>query len=675
MIRMINGCNVFLLLLLVIGISSCEQNPYPTTGEITTVQKEEQRPVESPLSMAVDDVIQYSEDRYLEYKIRVSVKDPGVPVVTIDNLPAGAEYDAKESILKWRPSFTDGNDANDPSIKSRIYPITIWLRSSEDAVRALKKTINLVVYDTPQVIDVTTSGSTSVTEGQKFSNTFTISNADYPNGPFKIVTSGFPSNTQLVKVSETTYKLEFTPDYFHVNRKTEGSSKTYKGQIIVSNPANHTATKNLDVQVIDKRIQPKLVVPANLTQGLDVSFQVVGYDSNKEMSPVMTMTSNRPAFGKFSFEEVKNEESSSSVLNVYWTDIPPSHNGEEIPLNFRSCVLGQYGSNDNCVESSTKVKIVLKARAAPQIARTDWPVGEIIYLNNSEAVTKKVAVKDQEDPTLKVKVEIFPEEMRKYVSWSGDSLRMNFTDAGIFQFNIRATSDYNVSSTEGFMVEVFPKDRNKVLFFADSTRDPEVIFYRNTFKNVDIMNPAIQDINTRNLSGRDTLVIGTSSLMDSDLQPKILSAIDKIKNIVVASPLIDQLPPKFLEKLRTDYGLVTIGRYNQMPNLPALEKMQFAKTSQFVTPKNPIFLKRTASSESSNPILFNGGLYEPTKICKGVLGLTLDGVNPYVIGAVCNRENGGRVALLGTEWADLAVKAGDEQIPVQWFNTMLNGKF
>ena len=61
----------------------------------------------------------------------------------------------------------------------------------------------------------------------------------------------------------------------------------------------------------------------------------------------------------------------------------------------------------------------------------------------------------------------------------------------------------------------------------------------------------------------------------------ILKAIEKIKNVVVASPLIDRLPEKFLEKLSMEYGLVTIGRYSELPNLPPIEKMQFAKTKQF----------------------------------------------------------------------------------------------
>ncbi len=663
------------LLLMAATIISCKQDPYPANGEIKVVQRQEQRPVDPPLAMSVDDVIEYKEGRYREYKIRVSVKDPGQPIVKIDNLPIGAEYDEANFLLKWRPSYSDGNDANDPSIKSHIYPITIWLRNSVDPVRALRKTINLVVYDSPQSIDITPSSVTSVDEGQKFSNTFKIANADFPQGPFRIVTSGMPANTEVIKVDENTYKLEFTPDYYHVNRRSDGDKKVYKGKIIVANPANHMMSKDLEITVNDKRLESKLVTPPNLTQGLDISFQVVGYDLNKEMSPQVSMITGRPGFGKFSFQEIKNEESSSTVLNVLWTDIPPVHNGEEFTLTFRSCVLGNWSSIDNCKESSTKVKILLKSRVPPQIARTDWPAGEMIYLNHGETVTKKIQVKDSEDPNLKPKVEIFPVEIRKYVTWSGDVLRLNFTEPGVFQFNLKATSDYSVSSAESFLIEVFPKDRNKTLFFADSTRDPEVVFYKSTFKNVDIMNPAIQEVNLRNLSGRDTLVIGTSTLMDNDVQPMIMKSIEKIKNIVVASPLIDHLPEKFLNKLRNDYGLITIGRYSQLPNLPPLDKMQFAKTRQFGDPKAPVFLKRNASSESKDPMLFNGGLYEPDKVCKGVLGLSLDGNNPYVIGVVCNRENGGRISLLGTEWADLLVSPGDEQIPVQWFNTMIKGQF
>lgn len=667
---------LFLIVLLSsVANYGCKQNPYPTDGEIRSTQRQEQKPVEPPLSMSVEDVIEYKEGRYREYKIRVSVKDGGIPTVSVENLPKGMEFDDKEFLLKWRPDYFDGNDPADPTIKSRIYPISIWLRDQNDPVRALKKVVNLVVYDVPQIIEVKPSSVTSVDEGKLFSNTFTIANVDFPKGPFKVITSDMPANTQIVKVNDTTYKVEFTPDYYHVNRRVDGGSKTYKGKIIVTNPANHTVSQDLNITVNDKRLEAKIVTPDSLVQGLDVSFQVVGYDLNKEMPPVMTMLSGRPNFGKFTFSEVKNEESSSTVLNVFWTDIPPAYNGQEFTLGFRSCVQSNSTSISNCKDGNTKVKILIKDRKAPTIARSEWPAGEIIYLNYADPTSKKIIIRDGEDPNLKPKIEIFPEEMRKYVSLNGDNLRMNFDVPGIFQFNIKATSDYNVSSAESFLVEVFPKDRNKTLFLADSTRDPEAIFYKSSFRNVDIMNPLIQDINTRNIAGRDTVVIGTSILIDKEANGAILKAIDKIKNVVIATPLIDNLPEKFLYKLKDDYGLIPIGRYSQLPNLPDLNQMMFAKTKQFRNSNSPVYVKQMASAESKDPMFFNGGLYEPDKICKGVLGLSVNGNNPYVIGVVCNRENGGRITLLGTEWADLKVGAGDETIPFDWFNTMINAKF
>lgn len=665
----------FLFLSLLFGTVACKQNPYPTTGEIRQTERQEQKPVEPPLAMSVEDVIEYKEGRYREYKIRASVKDGGTPVLSVENLPKGVEFDATEFLLKWRPNFFDGNDPADPTIKSRIYPITIWLRDGNDPVRALKKIINLVVYDVPQIIEVKTANTTSVEEGKKFSNTFTIENVDFPNGPYKVVTSGMPANTQVIKVNETTYRVEFSPDHYHVNRRTDGSSKTYPGKIIVTNPANHTVSQDLNITVTDKRLESRIVTPDTLVQGLDVSFQVVGYDLNKEMPPQVTMMSGRPNFGKFSFSEIKNEESSSTVLNVFWTDIPPAYNGQEFTLSFRSCVQGASSSINNCKDGTTKVKVLVKDRKAPLIARTDWPTGEVVYLNHNETVTKRITIRDGEDANLKTKVEIFPEEMRKLVTWSNDTLRMNFSSPGIFQFNIKATSDYNASSSESFLVEVFPKDRNKTIFLADSTRDPEAVFYKTSFKNVDIMNPLIQDVNVRNVSGRETLVIGTSILLDKEANATIMKAIEHIKNVVIATPLVENLPEKFLEQLRSKYDLVTIGRYSELPNLPELSKMMIATTKQFRTPKGPVYLKRNSSIESKDPMLFNGGLYDPDKICKGILGLSIDGTNPYVLGVVCNRENGGRITLLGTEWSDLLVGAGDEGIAFDWFNTMLNGKF
>ncbi len=673
---------LILSLLILTSLLGCDQDPYPVDANVGGTLRldplpdpDEPEEVLPELSLSVEDVIEYKEGRTRDYLVRVAVAEPGEPVVKIDNLPAGAEFDPKTFILKWTPGFFDGNDSNDPSIKSQIYPITIWLRSTENERKATRKKVNLVVYDVPQKISILSSKRNTVEEGEDWSSTFTIENSDYPQGPFRVISEGMPANTELIKVDEVTYKFAFKPDHFHVNRKEDGAQINYEGKIIVANPANHLQEQKFDLTVRDVRKKVELVVPSETTQGLDLSFQVSAFDLNKELPPILELDGNGPGFGKFSFETVSSNDSYSTVLLVKWNDIPPARNGEAVTLNFKACVLSDSRTRmNNCQVKTTKINIAVRDRTPPSIDRSEWTAGELIYLGFNETLTRSVVIEDREDANLKPEVLVFPEEMRKYVKWNNGKLKLKFDKSGVFQFNLRAKSDYNMSSSESFIVEVFPQNRKKILLFADSTRDPEVIFYKGTFDNMDIMNPAIQKVSTRNMSDRETLVLTTSTLLDKTNHAEIMEAVGKIKNVVIATPLIESLPEEFKTKLET-YDFSPIARYNQLPNVPPLSEMSFQVTSQFPAAQEKVFLRGLASTESKNPMIFNGGLDDPNKNCKGVLGLTNTGNNPLVIGIVCTRSNGGRVAILGTEWADLLVKEVDKTIPVDWFNTMLNGQF
>lgn len=664
------------VILFSLSLTGCKQDPYPETGSYSVdpyVEGQEPLPA---LAISVSDKIEYREGRNLGIKIRVEVEEPGEPIVKIDGLPDGATFDPKTFMLNWKPTYFQGNDANDASIKARFYPITIWLRSSALPKEYLRKTVNLVVFDIPRDIKIGASRNSSVDENREFTETITITNLDYPQGPFKLLTKDLPANMEIEELSPTRFKLKFKPDYFHVNRARGESSKVYEGKIIVSNPANHIEEVDYKFTVKDVRRESKVVAPETLTQGLDVSFQVASYDLNREISPDMTLLSDRPNFGNFKTEIVKNADSFSSVMNIYWTDIPPAYNGTTQRLRFKACVIGRFNRRDECKEESTEIKLVVRDRTAPGISRTDWKRGELIYLGFNKEMTRNIKVVDLEDRNLTPKVEIFPIEMREYVKWSRGKLRLRFNKSGVFQFNLVATSDYNMSSAESFIVEVFPDNRNKTLVFADSTRDPEMLFYKSAFNGtMDLMNPAIQEVNLRNLSGRETLVLTTSTLLDESVQKEVMSAISKIKNIVVASPLIRKLPSQFLTTLEEEYDFLPIGRYSELPNMPELSKMKFVAVSKFDTPNEAVRLKQSASMESKDPMIFNGGLHDPDKICKGVLGLSETGTNPYVTGVSCARKNGGRISILGTEWADLLTKEADKDIPAKWFDTLLNGNF
>ncbi len=665
-----------LLVLLIFGFSSCKKDPYPETGQRRVDPIEEDKEPLPELSMAVDKNINLKEGRNLSYQIRVAVPDEAEAIVWVDNLPKGAQFDEETLILSWKPDYFAGNEPGDPSKKSVIYPITVWLRSSLDTRRALSEEVNLVVHDRPREIKINTNASSNATEGSLYENIFEIENTDYPNGPFKVTTTDMPPNMEVIKINETKFKLQFTPDYFHVNRKTQGSSVSYNGKITIANPANHLETKKITIRVNDKRLKNKLVLPAKkIVQGLDMSFQVAAYDLNKEISPSVVLSSSEPPFGKFEYDLVENKDNYSSVLNVHWNDIPPKFNGTTQRLSFQSCVLNSSGDMRNCEYEELEVEIVVRDRKPPFINRMNWPVGELLYLNFNETFTRNISINDGEDPQLDPEVKVFPESMRKYVSWEDGRIRLKFDKSGVFQFNLVAESDYKVSSAESFIVEVFPEDRYKTLLFADSSRDPEVKFYQETFKSLNVMNPAIQAINERNISGRETLVLTTSTLFDKNTNKEIFEATKKIKNIVVASPLINNLPKELLTKFIEEYDFSIIGRYNELPNMPDLTKMKFMKTSHFEKSKAPIGLKGLASEVSANPLIFNGGLYDTNKNCKGVLGISENENNPYVIGVVCKRRNGGRAVILGTEWADLKVGNEDKQIPYKWFQTMLKANF
>ena len=167
------------------------------------------------------------------------------------------------------------------------------MRSDLYPTRQTFRKVNLRVDDVPREILIKTDRvNPSVREGESFSKVITISNADYPVGPFKFLTKGLPASLEVEEISSNRFRLNFKPDYFHVRRSTNRSGRvTYRGKIIVANPANHIQEKEYSITVNDVRRSVKLVAPRILEQGLDASFQVASYDLNREVAPDMELIS------------------------------------------------------------------------------------------------------------------------------------------------------------------------------------------------------------------------------------------------------------------------------------------------------------------------------------------------------------------------------------------------
>ncbi len=656
---------------------SCEQDPYPEGGKRLTPRTDLQ---EKPgLSMIVSPLVELTEGRKSVVKIQVSVPPPGLPEVRVEGLPLGATFDADRLEINWTPGFFDGNDVENPTIKTRSYPITVFLASSEAPKDNISENTVLKVNDKPREFTVDGYSSFSANEGQPFEYRFKLSNKDYPRGPFQVSISGMPANTIVEQISEVEYKISGEADHHHVriNETNSCSGRNclgYKGQITAFNPANHKTTKDIDIKVQDKRLDVTLVAPEDMEQGLDITFQVSAYDLNGEVAPQIELSSDEPEFGEFSTKIVKDQENNSSVLNVTWKDIPPTYNNTKRFFSFKACVLDTSRRYRNCNQETTDVKIVVKERKPPTFDRSNWAAGVIKYLKHKEYDTEYIYIQDGDSLQDITNVKIMPESMRKYVSWNNDKLTLkNFDKEGIYQFSLVAKSEYNMSTAESFVVEVFSKNRSKTLYFTDSTRDNEAKFYRDTLKNIELMNPMLQILNERNLSGREILVIGTSMLSDDSMSTEITRAMDKIKNIIVATPLIENMPKKFLDKLKIENKVAIIGRYTDLPDTPDLSTMNFVYRKDFDIPSMDIGLQLKATVESDDPIIFSTGV--DTNNCADVLELTdAQKLTRYKIGVICKRENGGRLAVLGTEFADLKASLADKDIPSKWFQKMLSTK-
>lgn len=666
--------------ILIFSFFSCKDNPYPNNGEIEQTPRREQRDIPPAIGLIMENQYKLFEGREKVIQLKATVPEPGLPRIEVKNLPAGASFNEETFELTWTPGFFDGNDIEDPSIKTRDYTVGIYLRSSIGDIKAEYYEMLLTVVDTPQNFAAIGRDKVSVIEGDKLSYNLRVENFDYPNGPFKVTAENLPAGAKIEKVDEINYRIVFKPDFQHVilGQRNDCQSAyrnkciNYKAKIFVHNPANHITTKDVEIEVKDKRLSPQLVIPPTVTQGLDSSFQVSSYDMNADVAPEMSISPSNMDYGDFKTELIRDEKTKSSVLNVSWRDIPPSYNGETVSFDVKSCVYNNSLSFRNCVSDKVKLKIVLKDRKAPIIDRSLWPIGKTIYLKYNERRSFTVKAFDGDNTRLNIKKrEVFPVEMREHVSWQGNRLIVSFDTPGRHQFSLKATSEYNMSSAESFVVEVFEKDRSKTLYFTDSTRGDEVAFFKTVIKDVRIMNPALQALDERILSGRDNLIIGTDILIDKSMRSPILSAMNKIDNVIVATSLIENMPQPFIDELQLHHNISLLGKFNDLNLSQKLTDMHFIARRDFEQGDTKVYLKGNSTIFSSNPLIFSVGV--DRNDCEDILDLTDKKEEQRLkIGVICDRKKGGRYAILGTEFSDIKPSSQDKGIVKKWLDRMIS---
>lgn len=204
---------------------SCKENPYPQEGEIT---KNTPPPLEinKPiLSLDIESHYYLQEGVWASIPFDAFVPEPGEPIVRFENLPEGAEYVEEDKLIKWKPSFEDGDSTSGNGHK--VHDFTIWLSSTEDEFQAVSKKVSLIVQDVSRGISIKTSKTEfSLKEGETLQHYIQIEDYDNPVGPFKVLATGI-QGLNITAVSDTEFQLTFSPQIGFA--KLFANSRCYSG--------------------------------------------------------------------------------------------------------------------------------------------------------------------------------------------------------------------------------------------------------------------------------------------------------------------------------------------------------------------------------------------------------------------------------------------------------------
>jgi len=664
----------FLPLLFILG--ACESDPYPQSGgEIVNGRAPQQRQTAPAFSIDVNSTLRFREGIEGMYPIRFKVPK-GTPDYTFVGLPDGMTYDSDKKKLVYKPGFLAANDPSDPFIKIQRIPVTIWLREKGNTTVAIKKDIVVEVVDSPRGFAVNgTVPDVDIDEGETFERTFDFINEDFPSGPFTVKTTDLPREFE-VSVEGTTISMKMKPNYYFVTVDNTcgywSCSREWEGKIEIIAPDGRRLSQDMEIEVTDKRQEPKFVIPDEIEQGLEVSFIVSAMDQNAEVEPVITLK-NRSRDGKVTFEKLTTlkNELKQTHMKLSWTDIPDARRGTTEDFRFEACTYDKSKNFKNCTTETVTVKISEQTHSAPVITRDNWPLGYIEYIANAKSKDVALSIVDGDDDSRSLgSVKIYPESMRDMVKFRNGKLEITAKAEGVHQFKVVARSKFGIETTESFTFEALPKTWSKNLALVGALRSDELAKNRGLIDSLDIANPDFQQLNRRLLSARETLILGTDILRNPDQLTNIEGLRSKFKNIIIMSPALPLLQGELDAEIKK-LGISYRGKFSEVLPTQNLADYYFliGKDVDLAYPKRRIKLNGTLTSVSADPILLNKRI-DSTCISGLSLGDDVTGLD-HLVTVKCQRENGGYLLINGFEFGDMKTSVDDTEIPKSWLNKLM----
>jgi len=669
----------FLPILMLAALTGCESNPYKGLT-LSDKPAPAVRSVSS-LGISAEEVMTFSEGTEGVYTIKVNVP-AGTPVVSWENLPAGASYDATEGKLKWTPGFDAANDPSDPTVTSREYLATLNLQSSVDAVSVRTQKILLKVKNTPRNLGVTgLQPSYNVLEGTVSTlATFATDSLDFPAATLRLSLKNSSPGLSLMREAGGRWSLKAA---FGLDTIQVGRNCTYANScilrlveaVVIAAPDGRQVEIPVTVAVRDARQNVVLPVARALMINNELRMAFTLSDPNMEIAPGVEVHTP-PSVGTFALTQVRdavkaNAPAFESYFELSWTDIPAEAVGQTYRAVVTTCnSSSNYGGLNylNCNNHELQLTVQAREVPVPTIARGDWTATAVKYLPLDQPFSASFTVRAGGGARMLSATAVSSDTQDKVELDRTGILKLTGKRPGLKLLTISATNSVGGRGSETFLYEVLPANWSNRVIVGTSAGLTEFAGVEALFGGANREFRAGQSLDARALAFRDTLWAGTQSLQLPDGALDVAFFAANVRTVVISTPMLDKLPAGIVAELRS-LGVRVGTRTSAIPNFNIADFELIASRRMGAT-AGITKLAGTTSSESAHPGLAN--LTVQASNCEPLLSLFKDGPTPeeYSVGVSCKRANGGRLVVLGFEWSDLRFAEGDADFNAKWFQRM-----
>ncbi|NOX38061.1 MAG: tandem-95 repeat protein [Calditrichaeota bacterium] len=225
-------------------------------------------PVMEPISEQTID-----ENQDWQFTIPVSDPDPedqGKLVVTVENLPEGAQFDADKRTIRWKPTYEQSGE----------YPLTATV--TDPGGLTASQSFRLVVNHVNRPPTLDDIDNQEVDENQTLTLTFQASDPDKEDaGKLTFRVDNLPAGAQF---DASTATLSWTPGYDQAGE--------YSLTVTVSDPAGGQDSKTFTIKVNNVNRPPTLSAPTEKTvkEGETLRFQLTASDPDREDQGKLTFS-------------------------------------------------------------------------------------------------------------------------------------------------------------------------------------------------------------------------------------------------------------------------------------------------------------------------------------------------------------------------------------------------